>query len=196
MYSTFLYRQELSEMFRHISGTITEVFSGILKLRTPGIRSFVERRCIFDHWMIWMIWLSLVYLVVQLQSRLLEAGRTQTDLQSQFDQSSKLLQETVTTKLMLINLKQIRWIWTFSIIKPIFVSRFRTIANVSLVWQEAELQALQRRSAEEENVWKNKLSEAEQQKQTVRVWYRVYKADTDCWRHVTYSRYHMFPLKY
>ncbi|XP_074487317.1 ribosome-binding protein 1b isoform X2 [Sebastes fasciatus] len=32
---------------------------------------------------------------------------------------------------------------------------------------EAELQALQRRSEEEENIWKNKLSEAEQQKQTV-----------------------------
>ncbi|XP_044047409.1 ribosome-binding protein 1b isoform X5 [Siniperca chuatsi] len=32
---------------------------------------------------------------------------------------------------------------------------------------EAELQALQRRSEDEENIWKNKLSEAEQQKQTV-----------------------------
>ncbi|XP_073343168.1 ribosome-binding protein 1b isoform X2 [Pagrus major] len=60
------------------------------------------------------------------ESRLTEAQRKQTELQTEFDQKMKLLQET-----------------------------------------EAELQALQRRSEEEENVWKKKLCEAEQQKQTV-----------------------------
>ncbi|XP_049899667.1 ribosome-binding protein 1b isoform X3 [Epinephelus moara] len=62
----------------------------------------------------------------ELQSRLTEADRKQSELQTRFDQNTKVLQET-----------------------------------------EAELQVLQRRSEEEETVWKKKLSEAEQQKQTV-----------------------------
>ncbi|XP_049427118.1 ribosome-binding protein 1b isoform X2 [Epinephelus fuscoguttatus] len=62
----------------------------------------------------------------ELQSRLTEADRKQSELQTRFDQNTKVLQET-----------------------------------------EAELQLLQRRSEEEETVWKKKLSEAEQQKQTV-----------------------------
>ncbi|XP_054460262.1 ribosome-binding protein 1b [Anoplopoma fimbria] len=62
----------------------------------------------------------------ELQSRFYEAERKRSELQNEFDQNTKLLQET-----------------------------------------EAELQALQRRSEEEENLWRTKLSEAEQQKQTV-----------------------------
>lgn len=47
--------------------------------------------------------------------------------------------------------------------------------HVVSVWQTEELQAVKRRSEEEENVWKNKLSEAEQQKEKVSVIYHINK---------------------
>ncbi|XP_070771485.1 ribosome-binding protein 1b [Enoplosus armatus] len=103
-------------------------FQGSLQVLFPGISVEAEQNN----------WLELFTQKVQesksdeasshseVKTQILDVWLLFSQLQWQFDQNTKLLQET-----------------------------------------EAELQALQRRSEEEENIWRNKLSEAEQQKQTV-----------------------------
>lgn len=83
----------------------------------------------------------------QLQSRLKEAEQKQTELSL----SRKLLQDTV------------RWRQRFMSLWVLFV-----LHVVLFLWQEEELCSLQRRCEEQEDFWKNKVSEAEQQNQTVR----------------------------
>lgn len=91
----------------------------------------------------------------QLQSRLKEAEQKQTEL----DLSRKLLQDTVRQRRSFMS----------------FICLLFVHVVLLFPWQEAELRSLQRRSEQREDVWKNKVSEAEQQNQTVRSCYLIWR---------------------